>query len=144
MLNIFVDQKTNIPGQFLTYTGKSFLRKQRKKWSAHLMVSRILFSRILNCVFVIVFFVTLFGVFVKNKWLFWHFLYIVKPKSVLRRSKQGVSKFGENKSGFVKQDLWNNLMRKNWSNGGCEKNLLHWICIIQGHRQVNEWRSLHS
>jgi hypothetical protein len=49
MLNMFVNQKTNI--------------------------------QILKWVFVIgVFFMTFFGFFVKNRWLFWHFLYIVKTK----------------------------------------------------------------
>ena len=48
------------------------------------------------------------------------FCILLKPKSVLRRSKQGVSKFGEKKSGFVKQDWWNLLMRKKSSNAGCK------------------------
>ena len=64
-------------------------------------------------------------------------------KAILRQvnewrslSTQLISKFGENNPGFVKQV--DQKKEKTRQMEAEKKNLLLWICIIQGHRQVNE------
>ena len=84
----------------------------RDLWFAHEMFSRILFSRILKCLFLTAF-SQFFGFFHENKWLFWHFFVYFESQTkicfeeVKTSSKSGEKKFGSTKTKLMRRSFCN-------------------------------------